>query len=375
MCFILGAEVQSATVADFGAYTFFVGLRGKIKVTSISKPDETRARGIERIFQRAGHPESRALIVDSKNQAIYDSGNSSLPIQLTGVTKLFTLALVLRDIDRGAFNLETRISDILPSELISGLCVVDGQDHSSRVTIEHLLSHRSGIPDFMAPISSKDRPLIRQILDQDRGWSLDQALEISRHYSGVFVPGHKSRASFSSTNFLLLGAVLRDITGMTYDELIRLRVIGSLGLKGTYVFRPEHYEKYFTYAPVSLESEVIRVPKALASSEADGSIISTPRDTVRFFSALWRGELFDEKWIPKIFQDSLKAKKMCRIGLGVMVAPRQKKSPSVVGHAGISGTAVGVDPKNRNVAFMSTCSWTPLRESFETLGKLLQEVK
>ena len=344
-------------------------------MTNISEPDETRARGIERIFEKAGHPEARALIVNSRNQAIYDSGSSSLPVQLTGVTKLFTLAMVLRDIDRGAFNLETRISEILPSELVSGLCVVDGQDHSSYVTIEHLLSHRSGIPDFMAPSRSKDRPIIRQILDRDRGWSLDQALEISRHYSGVFVPGYKARASFSSTNFLLLGAVLKDVTGMTYEELTRLRIIGSLGLKGTYVFRPEHYDKYFTYAPISLESSVIRIPKALASSDADGSIISTPRDTVRFFSALWGGELFDEKWIPKIFEDTRSAKKMCRFGLGVMVAPRQRKNPSVVGHAGISGTAVGVDPKNQNVAFMSTCSWTPLRKSFETLGKLLQEVR
>lgn len=342
-------------------------------MAKLSERREAESRGFERILQRAGTQDSRALIVDSKNRTIYDSGNTTLPVQVTGITKLFTLAMVLRDVDRGAFSLETRIGEILPPEMIRGLCVVDGRDHTSSVTVAHLLSHRSGITDFMAPRRSKDRPLIQQILDQDRGWSLDQALEISRHYSGRFVPGHRSRVSYSSTNFHLLGAILRDSTGMTYDELIRLRILGSLGLKDTYVFGREHEEKYYTYAPINFNSSIIRIPKALTSSEADGSIISTPRDTVRFFSALWRGELFDEKWVPKIVQGPRVAGKLDGFGLGVMVA-RRGKNATLVGHSGVSGTAVGVDPAKLNFAFLSTGLWTPLGASFGRLGRLLREV-
>ena len=336
--------------------------------------DTTRAqRYVERMPEGA-QTSRRALVVDSAGSTVFQAGDISLPLALSDVTKLYTLAMVLREVDRGALSLDTPMGDILPSDTVRGLCVVGGQDHSFSVTIEHLLSHRSGIVDYMRPGRYKLRSFVQQFLEHDRGWSLDQALEIARHYPGMAKPGKSWRARYSSTNYLLLGSILQETTGMNFEELIRLRVVNSLSLESTYVYGPDHYEKYFTLSPVYLGSRVVRIPQALASSGADGAIVSTPRDTLTFLRAFGRGELFDESWIPRLSKPNFPGTASPRMGLGTMVQPEQGPRRLILGHSGVSGVAVGIDTGNQRYAFVTNFQWSPLATSFESVTGLLRSL-
>jgi len=62
---------------------------------------------------------------------------------LFSVTKAFTNVLVFRSIERGNFALTTRISELIP-EFCGG--------SRERITVEHLLTHRSGLPPLFAPV-------------------------------------------------------------------------------------------------------------------------------------------------------------------------------------------------------------------------------
>lgn len=316
----------------------------------------------------------RALIQDSSGSTLFQLGDSTLPLALSGVTKLYTLAMVLRECDRGALTLETPMGDILPTDMVRGLCVVGGEDHSSAITIEHLLTHRSGIVDYMRPGRYKLRSFVEQFLEHDRGWSTDQALEIARHYPGINKPGRTLKAHFSSTNYLLLGLILRETTGMNFEELIGLRVVNSLSLESTYVYGPDHYEKYFTLAPVYLGSRVVRIPQALASSGADGAIVSTPSDAVRFLRAFGSGELFDASWVPRLSKTQWASSASDRMGLGTMVSPGKGRMAAIVGHSGISGAAVGIDSRAQRYAFFTNFQWSPLATSFHNVSTLLRSV-
>ncbi len=314
----------------------------------------------------------RALIEDSSGATLFQSGDSTLPLALSGVTKLYTLAMVLREVDRGALSLETPMGELLPSDLVRGLCVVGGTDLSFSITIEHLLSHRSGIVDYIRPGRYKLRSFVEQFLEHDRGWSADQGLEIARHYPGLTKPGATSKARYSSTNYLLLGLILQETTGMSFEELIGLRVVSSLSLESTYVYGPDHYEKYFTLSPVYLGSRVVRIPQALASSGADGAIVSTPRDTLRFLRAFGKGELFDASWIPRLSKPHWASTASPRMGLGAMVSPERGRKPLIVGHSGISGAAVGIDLRAQRYAFLTNFQWSPLAASFDSVTTLLR---
>jgi CubicO group peptidase (beta-lactamase class C family) len=173
---------------------------------------------------------------------------------------------------------------------------------------------------------------------------------------------------------LLLGAVLHDTTGMPFDELIRLRVVGPLGLAHTYVYGPDHYEKYFTLSPVHLGSRVVRIPQALASSGADGAIVSTAHDALTFLQAFWRGELFQDSWIPRLSATTAASSASPRMGLGVMVAPPRLGKPMVLGHSGVSGAAIALDTTTGMSAFLTNFQWSPLASGFDNVVGLVRAI-
>ena len=335
--------------------------------------------GVKRVLDGLTNPAHpvppRALIVNADGEPLWDSGDTTLPLALTGITKLFTLAMVLREIDRGALSLDTTLGEVLPADTVRGLCVVGADDHSFSVTMENLLRHQSGIVDYMRPGRHSQRSLELQFLEHDRAWTLDQALEIVKHYPGIHVPGQSSRAHLSSTNHLLLGAVLQETTGMSFEQLIQLRVVGSLGLSKTYVFSSEHFDKYFTLSPIHSGSRVIRIPQALASSSADGAIISTPQDTLTFSRAFWNGEIFRDSWLPQLGLGHAKCEKSVRMGLGMMVAPARRGKPPIEGYSGIAGCAVGVDVDKGHHAFLTTFQWSSPTSSFAAVASLLRSAR
>jgi D-alanyl-D-alanine carboxypeptidase len=67
---------------------------------------------------------------------------------IASVTKLYTTVVVLRLVEQGQLRLEDRLTDLLPAEVTSGLHVQDGVDRTGEITVEHLLGHTSGLPDY-----------------------------------------------------------------------------------------------------------------------------------------------------------------------------------------------------------------------------------
>lgn len=326
---------------------------------------------LEELERRFPSSSLRAAVMSSEGQLLFEQGDATLPLALSGVTKLFTAAMVFREIDRGALAFDTTLGDLLPTDTVSGLSVWKGVDQSARVTIGELLSHTSGIVDYMTPSWSGSRSLVTQFLERDRGWSLEQALELAKHYPALAPSGLTSPRHYSSTNYILLGSILQHTTGMSFAELIRLRVVSSLKLSGTYVFGPDFYDQYFSLAPIHYRSRVVRIPQALASSGADGAIVSTPLDTLNFVRAFLAGELFDASWLPQLAQKVDSAKDGLPLGLGVMVRKKSLRKPLVLGHSGQSGVAAVWAPEHGVMAFLATQQWQSNKEAFDTAVGLL----
>jgi len=340
-------------------------------VSIASSPSRALRRTLEKISTRHGVHKPRALVVDGEGETLLDWGDTSLPLALGGLTRLFTLAMVLRDIDRGALSLDTAIVDVLPDDVVSGLCVVDTKDHSSAITIAHLLAHRSGITDYFTPPGDKSRTLLAQITTSDRGWNLQQALEIAKHYPGRFAPGAKNKAQYSATNYLLLEAILKETTGMSFEALVNLRVIGSLSLKNTYVFGPHSLERYFSLAPLYQGGTILRAPQALASSGADGGIVSNAQDTVMFLQGFWRGQFFDQSWCAKIPRQAIAAGHGLESGLGMTIQPGSSGKPDLMGLASHTGVAAAINPDNLSVGFVATNLMGDPHQGFRDLSTIM----
>ena len=338
-----------------------------------TSPSRWVQKSLAKISARHGVHKPRALVVNGEGETLLDWGDTSLPLALGGLTRLLTLAMVLRDIDRGALSLDTAIVDMLPDDLVSGLCVMGKKDHSNTITIAHLLSHRSGITDYFTPPGEKSRTLLSQITTSDRGWNLQQALEIAKHYPGRFVPGSKNKTQYSATNYLLLEAVLKETTGMSFEALVNLRVVGSLGLKNTYVFGAYSFERYFSLAPLYQSGTVLRAPQALASSGADGGIVSDAHDTVKFLHAFWRGQFFDQSWCAKLPNKSISVGRGLESGLGVTIQPSSAGRPHLMGLASHSGASAGINPDTLTIGFIATNQMGDPQQGFSDLSTIVHK--
>lgn len=316
----------------------------------------------------------RAHVITASGDVLLNWGDTNLPVALMGVTKLLTLSMILREFDRGAMTPETPLAELLPEQTLHGLCVLGGTDYSEAITVDHLISHRSGISDFFSPPARGIRTLRTQVHARDRAWSIDEALEIARHYPGRFTPGSPGKINYSHTNYLLLGEILQESTGMSFDQLVTLRLVGSLGLRNTYVFTPSHFDRYFSVAPVVGAGETLRFPEALASFGPVGSLISTAQEMTRVLQAFWSGELFNTSWREDLMVLPLPLGRGVRMSRGLMTVGTRGRPEPMVGHSGSSGAAALIDTSTGAVGFMTTNSVAPPTTTFRSVAGIVGRV-
>ena len=117
------------------------------------------------------------------------------------VTKTFTAALVWQAVDKGQINIDAPIP---------ALSAVASFPYAGKITYRQLLAHRSGLADYHnTPAYTKDPNSI----DSPAKALADVATQPLH-----FTPGTKTE--YTSTNYLVLGALLEQVTGKTYDSLL-----------------------------------------------------------------------------------------------------------------------------------------------------------
>ena len=137
--------------------------------------------------------------VPAADSTVYQSGS---------VGKQFTSALVLRLAQEGRLRLDDPISRWLP----------EGPPAWRRVTVRHLLTHTSGIPDYAD-----------STLDYRHDYTEDELVRLASGLPPRFEPG--ARWSYSNTGYVLLGVIIHRITGTFYGDLLRAQVFEPLGMR------------------------------------------------------------------------------------------------------------------------------------------------
>ena len=197
---------------------------------------------------------------------------------IASVSKQFTAVLTLRLVDAGLLDLDRPISDYLPEYR---------SDVGRRVTLHHLLTHQSGIPNYTSlPYVWSDSLTQRYTGDQ----------LIRRFGSGDldFEPGTHYR--YSNTGYLLLSAIAERVTGESFDTLLSQRVLAPLGLRNTAVDdrstlvekRAFGYEKTTQgYRPVA--------GMYMKNLQGAGNLYSTVEDLFRWDQAWYAHDLLSKK--------------------------------------------------------------------------------
>ncbi|MDO8905417.1 MAG: serine hydrolase domain-containing protein [Hydrogenophaga sp.] len=261
------------------------------------------------------------------------------PYFVASTSKLLTTAMILRLRAEGRLSLDDPIVDHFPEGMLTGLHRWRGQDLTSRITLRHLLSHRSGLPDYFEGRRRDGSRLSDGLLaGRDMSYGLPEVLGWARdEMRPHFPPGEGRRALYADTNFYLLGEVIARVCGTSLAEALQRLITVPLGLNATRFFGPG-----VSAMPLRHGASVLEVPNAMACMPADGGVVSTARDMQMFTQAFFDGGL-----VPRGDMDEMQD--WCRIffplqsGVGLLrfrlprVFSPWRASPELLGHSGISG--------------------------------------
>jgi D-alanyl-D-alanine carboxypeptidase len=212
------------------------------------------------------------------------------------ITKTFTAAAVLRQVERGELGLDAPVGRYLP-DLVPG-------ERGAAITVRMLIDHTSGLADYLpyAYPSLKAFPSLADTtpdsLDDHRFTRFDPteliALGVGAPAAGA--PGG-APGTYSNTNYLLLCQLLELVTGGSAEECVTRDVIEPAGLRdtgfptGARVDGPHSrlYESWFGMIDPPRDYSVYDMSWVGPAA----SLVSTVADLNRFFGLLLAGEVVE----------------------------------------------------------------------------------
>lgn len=282
----------------------------------------------------------------------------------------------------------------LPGSLINGLHRLKGVDYTTKITLRHLLSHSSGLPDYIVVNRKNEESLSDKLLKEgDMSWSLEDLVGIVRDVNAPFFPpqpleAKKNRVRYSDTNFQLLIAIIEEITGQPLREALGEMIYKPLGLQHT--FHPGRTPS----APVPSPAAVWHKEKPLHIPQAMGSFkdpFSTTGDLLAFMRGLLRGQLFDDPATVKLMHTEWNRFGFSispvgpgwpiEYGLGMMrmLVPRSltpfRPIPELMGHTGATGSWLFYCPPLDLLLVGDVSQITAAPVPFQFVPKILRALK
>jgi CubicO group peptidase (beta-lactamase class C family) len=299
------------------------------------------------------------------------------PYFIASTTKLFTTAIILKLRAQGMLSLDDKISNFIEKSILSELHVYKGKDYSQELTIKHLLSHTSGLPDYFQGKGITGKSLENEITEgNDQLWTFEQAIERTKSMLPLFAPGTKGKANYSDANFQLLGKIIETITHKSYSENCQEIIIKALGLTKTYLYQ-DSTDK--TPKTLYYKSEELNIPKAMTSFGADGGMVSISTDMLIFIEAFFTGKIFPIEYINE-FQEWNRIFFPMKSGIGIhlfklpWIFNPTGAVPYFIGHSGLSGALAYYSPKE-NIFVVGTVNQVAYPDiSFKTMIRLTQQI-
>ena len=237
---------------------------------------------------------------------------SDLKFFAGSIGKIFTAIVILNLIEEDRLSLENSVDKWFPE--ISW---------ASHVTINHLLTHTSGIASFDNTKEYESYKYLYRNPEELLSYVTKKELlfESGKHYA------------YSNTGYLMLGIIIERVTGRSYREAVEHYIINKINLHKTDVITSETINdlivKGHHKGNVLSESENYVVPFAA------GSIAATPRDLIIFFQALMSGRLLSQGSLQIMFSDMnlMTVTQSTYYGKG-MVAALETPVGNIIGHTG-----------------------------------------
>jgi CubicO group peptidase (beta-lactamase class C family) len=356
--------------------TVFLGAFMLISVFNISC-GQTKTDKLEKLisaYAQYGQFNGSVLVAE-KGNIIYKKGFGladmewNIPNQpdtkfrLGSITKQFTSMLILQLVQQGKLKLELPISNYLPDY---------PKKNGDAITIHHLLTHTSGIPDFTSfPDFFKDRSRNTYSPEELVNYFADSTLQ--------FKPGEQFE--YSNSGYVLLGLIMEKVTGKSYEDLLKDNILFPLRMNNTGY---DHNRTLLKNRASGYDKNGLDYVNAsfldMSIPYSAGAIYSTVEDLF-----LWNQALYTEKLLPKKYMDLLFTKYVWADGsyygygwfIGEMHIGNTEEHLQTISHGGSIngfGTLITRIPSDQSfIVLLNNTGSAPLREMTTAIGGIIYD--
>lgn len=202
-------------------------------------------------------------------------------LRIGSITKQFTAVAIMLLADQGKLRVDDDITKHLP----------DYPKPTKKITIDHLLTHTSGIPSYTAFPDFLD--------NQAKDYTVNEMIDRFKNKPLEFPPGTKMR--YSNSGYYLLGAIIERHSGMRYADFMAKNIFEPLGMKDTALEGSERSGKKLIPGYVGRDKIDHARPLSASQPYAAGSIVSTVDDLAMWDAAIAEGKLLKAESWKKLF--------------------------------------------------------------------------
>ena len=206
-----------------------------------------------------------------------DSVNEHSPFHLASTSKTFTGMAILKLWEQGKISLDDSLQKYFPNLPYHG------------VTIRMLLSHRSGLPNYLYFMDS--------IWDKHKEMTNEDVLNALIVHHPLIQSLPDKRFQYCNTNFLLLALIVEKITGEKFPDYMKKNVFEPLGMNDTFIFSIKDTASYNPTWSVSRPFTM----DAYDCTYGDKNVYSTVRDLFTWDKSLYQHTLLKKTTLDMAF--------------------------------------------------------------------------
>jgi CubicO group peptidase (beta-lactamase class C family) len=248
-----------------------------------------------------------------------DSLNSTTSLHIASTTKTFTAIAILRMIEEGKLSLNDTLNKFFP------------RFPYPDITIKMLLTHRSGIPNYLYFMSNHKWGIL-----PNKKWNRKYATNqdvLKMMYEKKPDPTGKpdGRFEYCNTNYLLLALIIEKLSAKSFPEYMQQHFFSPLQMNNTYVFT---LKDTLTATPTFKDNNIFWEYDFLDATYGDKNIYTTPQDLLKWDQALYTDQVISMPMLDTAFAPySFEKPSVHNYGLGwrLQILPNGKK---VVYHFG-----------------------------------------
>jgi CubicO group peptidase (beta-lactamase class C family) len=289
---------------------------------------ETAFSGVVRVDSAHGVGVEKAYGLAHRGHGIPNSADTQFAI--ASGTKGLTALTVASLVEEGRIELSTSARSVLGADL-----PLVGDE----VTIEHLLSHRSGIGDYLDEAGDHDLADYPMPVPVHELASTEEYVAALDGRPMTSAPGE--RFAYNNSGYVVLALIAERVGGSPFADLVRRRVCEPAGMRDTAFLRsdelPGRAALGYLMVDGAWRTNVFHLP---VRGSGDGGIYSTAADLSSFWNALFAGKIVSNNLVDDLVRPHSDAPAHSqRYGLGFWL------------HA--STDAVGLEGYDAGVSFRS----------------------